>query len=295
VSESTNKNMSIDWPSLCLSAKETSIDDRILAVRSSFGTLSGLLLLITAISALLCARFYLIPLSKRVLGDGRAVVWPLYAERLTRIAHIRNSLLRYGPFMAMSVCFSLLGAVTYLCSMFAETAVAIAGDPSVHSPTNPTSLNRTLNTLVDMRVFTLFATFDIFYPLDFLFVTNVKLLVIHRFYSVALYTNPALRSLRFSSSVFKATACFINAGNIAGIALRCFSAHSMIEASSFAAAAVAVPLENQIILVSSMLRSVDDSKTFAYYQLALEAAVLTTMALVHIPVAFMAEIWWFIH
>jgi hypothetical protein len=179
--------------------------------------------------------------------------------------------------------------------MFAETAVAIAGDPSVHSPTNPTSLNRTLNTLVDMRVFTLFATFDIFYPLDFLFVTNVKLLVIHRFYSVALYTNPALRSLRFSSSVFKATACFINAGNIAGIALRCFSAHSMIEASSFAAAAVAVPLENQIILVSSMLRSVDDSKTFAYYQLALEAAVLTTMALVHIPVAFMAEIWWFIH
>ena len=70
--------MSIDWPALCRDATQKSPDTQLHIIRSSFGTLAASLLLVAAVSLVLCARFYRIPKSQRVNGDGSARVWPLY-------------------------------------------------------------------------------------------------------------------------------------------------------------------------------------------------------------------------
>ena len=88
---------------------------------------------------------------------------------------------------------------------FGTVAVATAGEPSIASSANPSTINRTLSILVNDSAFPLLAVFDILYPLDFLLVTNVKLLFIHRIYTVAIKTttfHPAVRTLCFAPHSF---------------------------------------------------------------------------------------------
>jgi hypothetical protein len=181
--------------------------------------------------------------------------------------------------------------------MYADVALANAGDPSVQSAATPTDLNRTLSVrapvhrrelktglnspaqvIVEGQVFPLIAAFDVCYPLEFLLITNLKLLVAHRFYSVALRTSPAFPSRR----LFNLVAVALNCLSAAGVALRCVAAHYRLQAAAAAAAAVApsASLSDFYRLLASFLRTVDEGRRFASYQLLVEAAVLTAMALV---------------
>ena len=188
--------------------------------------------------------------------------------------------------------------------MYADVALANAGDPSVQSAANVTlkertmDLNRTLSVraprasartenrpsfpraqvIVEGQVFPLIAAFDVCYPLEFLLITNLKLLVAHRFYSVALRTSPAFPSRR----LFNLVAVALNCLSAAGVALRCVAAHYRLQAAAAAAAAVApsASLSDFYRLLASFLRTVDEGRRFASYQLLVEAAVLTVMALV---------------
>jgi hypothetical protein len=74
--------MSADWAELCASSISQPLADRLVMIRSSFGTLAGLLLVVAVFSVRLCVNFHRIPPSKRVDDGGRAVVWPLYVMRI---------------------------------------------------------------------------------------------------------------------------------------------------------------------------------------------------------------------
>jgi hypothetical protein len=168
---------------------------------------------------------------------------------------------------------------------FGTVAVATAGEPSIASSANPSTINRTLSILVNDSAFPLLAVFDILYPLDFLLVTNVKLLFIHRIYTVAIKTttfHPAVRTLCFAPHSFKTLTVAINAVNVVGIVLRFIAAHYMMQASFFANSLVYNPGQAALSYksVSLLLDAVDQSKKFASYQLTMEAAVLTSMAMV---------------
>jgi len=63
--------------------------------------------------------------------------------------------------------------------MFGLADITTAGDVAA-LPLNQDQFNRML--VVAERALPLLAAFDIVYPLEFLLVTNVKLLVIHRLY-----------------------------------------------------------------------------------------------------------------
>ena len=63
--------------------------------------------------------------------------------------------------------------------MFGLASIVLAGDVST-VPLNPDQLSRIL--FVAENALPLLAAFDIIYPVEFLVVTNVKLLVIHRMY-----------------------------------------------------------------------------------------------------------------
>jgi hypothetical protein len=204
----------------------------------------------------------------------------------------------YGPFIAMCACSSVLGSVAFLCQMYGNLAVAKAGEPTVTSSSNPTTVNRTIAVLVEAQAFPLLAAFDVFYPLEFFLVTNVKLLFIHRFYVIAFKTtaglNPVLRHLFFSSAAFKFLATSINCANIAGFVLRCIAAHYMAQASVIASSIFSKFITSArdpsiFTLIASLLDTVDTSKAFASYQLVVEAAVLMTMALVR-PAKFQRAI-----
>ena len=283
-----------DWPALCRSAYERPLDDWLNDIRSSLGTLSGLLLLVAVISFHLSLRFYRIPKLKRVDDHGRAIVWPLYVMRVAlrwRVCALArcNPLCMYGPFISLCACSSVLGSVAFLCQMYGNIAVARAGEPTVASSSNPTTVNRTIAVLVEAQAFPLLAAFDVLYPLEFFLVTNVKLLFIHRFYVIAFKTttglNLILRHLFFSSAAFKFLVVLINGANIAGIVLRFIAAHYMVQASSIASSIFSKLSSSSrdpsiFRMIASLLDTVDSSKEFASYQLVLEAAVLMTMALV---------------
>ncbi len=72
--------MDIDWPALCRDATQQRADAQLLAIRCSFGALTGTLILVAAAAARLFARFLRIPKAQRVNRDGGSSVWPLYAR-----------------------------------------------------------------------------------------------------------------------------------------------------------------------------------------------------------------------
>jgi hypothetical protein len=214
----------------------------------------------------------------------------------------------YGPFAFLCASSSVVGAVAYMCDMRADIALANAGDPSVKSAANPTDLNRTLSVsqphaqtkpksliqmraqiIVEQQVFPFIAVFDICYPLEFLLITNLKLLVLHRFCSVALKASSAFRNRRLSLAPFHIVVVLINCLNTAGVALRCAAARHRLQAASAAAALVAQPasasVDDMYRLLQTFFHEVDSSKEFASNQLLIEAAALATMALVRTPSA----------
>ena len=74
--------MSTDWAELCASSTAQPLAARLVMIRSSFGTLAGLLLVVVVLSVRLCVNFHRIPESNRVDDGGRALVWPLYVTRI---------------------------------------------------------------------------------------------------------------------------------------------------------------------------------------------------------------------
>jgi hypothetical protein len=205
------------------------------------------------------------------------------------------SLCMYGAFTFMCACSAAIGAAAFLCSMYGEAAVARADQHLVPSTSNLTAgLKRSLFVLSEDRAWPLMASYDIFYPLDFLLVTNVKLLFIHRIYSVAQkispVVHPLLRALCFSSSSFNFVLISINCINVAGIVLRWIAAHHVLQASAFASSILAnSDDESDIGDLLPFVKSIDAARTFTSYQLTLEAVVLTTMAVVHVPSPFHTE------
>jgi hypothetical protein len=207
------------------------------------------------------------------------------------------SLCMYGAFTSMCACSAVFGAVAFLCCMYGEAAVAQADQHLIPSATSnvTASLKRSLFVLSEDSAWPLLASFDIFYPLDFLLVTNVKLLFIHRIYSVAQkispVVHPLLRALCFSSSSFNFVLISINCINVAGIVLRWLSAHHLLQASVFASSILANSIdEPDLDDLLLFLKSIDTARTFASYQLTLEAVVLTTMAVVRFYSPFYTEI-----
>ena len=197
------------------------------------------------------------------------------------------------------MCGAVVGAVTWLSDMLGLSSIVAAGDISA-VPSNPDQLNRVLT--VAQQAPPLFSAFDIIYPIEFLLVTNVKLLVTHRLYAspavlpvyfcnilrmyrVALKTSRLSRPLPPTLlSPFNVFAAVVNCGNLAGLAMRWLAAYYMLQASSYASAAAAAPSPLlQFTLAQSALDSIDSSRDTAHYQLVLEASVLVTIAAVPLP------------